>query len=303
MMKPRDFPGQFCKRITSSIGLIVVLASIAQTSAQTTYNPYDSMTSQFRNFSRPGGMNPFDSMSGNRSQSSTFQVEMDRLFGGRETSAGKSRDQDRYYNAFRKYDAEFDRLYRPNQDVDRAYNERRSSRENVYFKAFREKDPKKKAQLLRAFERGEDLAAIEDDMKPDDKSSVERRRSPASRLRDSNNPNPSDLSPSRTPRSRTGTGSGLLEFDRSSDPVRRPRNSGGLLSPSLDFDSSYDSESSRFDRPSSESLTDRSGRLSREFRPTGPARGYGSFRSRDEILKDQNKRNTGSQMTVPGLFP
>lgn len=120
---------------------------------QSSYNPYEQNSSQFRNFARPGGFNPFK-FDAQLIGTARFSRKWTSSSAAGETSGGLSRDKQRYYNAFRKYDEEFDRLYRPNVNVDQVYNERRSSRESVYFKAFREKDPRKRADLMKAFERG-----------------------------------------------------------------------------------------------------------------------------------------------------
>ncbi len=230
--------------------------SSGSASAQSAYNPYEMNSSQFRNFSRPGGSNPFDAVSGNRSQSSTYQQEMDKLFGGRETSGGLSRDRDRYYNSFRRYDEQFERIYRPNQNVDQAYNERRSSRESIYFKAFREKDPRRRAELMKKFEKGEDLAAVRDDMKPDANKAIENRRSPRSADRrgilsgESNESAPGPRESSRA--------SGLLGPSRSSATRPGSRASGLLNSSGDDLDSSRDKE---------DSLTERGRRFSEKIRP------------------------------------
>lgn len=236
--------------------------------AQSAYNPYEMNASQFRNFSRPGGSNMFESMSGDRSQSSTFQQEMDKLFGGRETSAGLSRDKQRYYNAFRKYDEEFDRLYRPNQDVDRAYNERRSSRESVYFKAFREKDPRKRAELMKSFEKREDLAAVKDDMKLDESKAAERRRT--SRPSDRSGLLGPGLDRSRSAIPGASRSSGLFAPERAAGEASAtgPRASRGILGSRDDFDDEPRSRSSSTDKK--DSLTERGRRFSEKIRPTLP---------------------------------
>jgi len=280
---------------------LICLSTANRVSGQSTYNPYEAMSSQFRNFSRPGGMNPFNTMSGNRSQSNSFQEEMDRFFGGRETTSGLSRDRDRYYNAFRKYDEEFDRLYRPNQDVDRVYNERRNSRESDYFKAFREKNPKRRAELMRSFDRGENLAAIRDDSKPEEKSSAARRSSTTKGRGDDRSLLPRN-SRSSSPAGGTRSG-GLLDSSRSSSNSTGERASSGLLDSRDSRDSKLGSSSEG--SSGTRSLTERSGRLSEEFRPSSPTRGYGPFRSREEMLKDERKNSSAGKDSslVPDFFP
>ncbi|MBI1323360.1 hypothetical protein GC170_09255 [bacterium] len=226
---------------------------------QSSYNPYEQNSSQFRNFARPGGSNPFESMSGNRSQSSTFQQEMDKLFGGRETSSGLSRDKQRYYNAFRKYDEEFDRLYRPNVNVDQAYNERRSTRESVYFKAFREKDPRKRADLMKAFERGEDMAAIRDDSKPDEAKAAESRKT--TRGTDRNGILGPNANATEEPRK-----SGVLgNRAQGTSSTKNRSSSRGLLGSRDEPGADSDNRSNSSDKESS--LTERGRRFSEKIRP------------------------------------
>jgi hypothetical protein len=285
----------------SSIALLLNLSLTDWALGQSTYNPYEAMSSQFRNYSRPGGMNPFDTMSGNRSQSNTFQQEMDKLFGGRETSSGQSRDSNRYYNAFRKYDADFDRIYRPNMEVDQIYNERRNSRESDYFRAFREKNPRRRAELMRAFERGEDVAALKDDSKPDETTAAERRKASAAKSRsDSRSPLTGGL---RSNSSGTTRSSGLLDSKRSTGMERGGRPASGLLNSREEPRSSRGGLLDDMDKP--KSLTERSGQLSEKIRPSSPSRGYGPFRSREEMLRDQNKNGANSRdpSGLQGLLP
>jgi len=238
-----------------ALSTITAWISAGSALAQTTYNPYEANSSQFRNFSRPGGSNPFDANPGNRSQSSTYQQEMDKLFGGRETTGGLSRDRDRYYNSFRRYDEEFERIYRPNQSVDQAYNERRTSRESIYFKAFREKDPRRRAELMKKFEKGEDLAAIRDDMKPDENKAAEKRK--AARATDRRGILSGESKDSSTVSRESSRTSGLLGPGRSST-ARPPSRGAGLLNSNDDADSSKDKENS---------LTERARRFSEKIRP------------------------------------
>ena len=242
--------------------------------AQSSYNPYEPFNSQYRDYARPGGMNPFDAMSTNRSQNSTYQEDMDRLLGGRETAAGKSRDTDRYYNAYRKYDEQLDRLYRPNQKVDELYNQRKSTRDSVYFKALRERDPKKRAALMKSYTRGEDLSALKDDQKVSEKSALEKRKSSS---------DPSARSKSATTKGRSAASTGR----------------SGFLGPDTDMDDALDKD---------DSLVGRSGRLSEELRPSSPPRGYGSLRSREEQKRgtsgSRSSSSSGSSLPgSPGLRP
>lgn len=261
---------RICIKATGALSILLLHQLAGQARAQSAYNPYEPFTNQYRDYSRPGGFNAFDTMSNNRSQNSTYQAEMDRLLGGRETATGKSRDSDRYYNAYRKYDEQLDRLYRPNQKVDELYNQRKNTRDSVYFKALRERDPKKRAEMLKSYSRGEDLSALRDDQKVSEKSAAEKRKSAATSPRGKS---------SATTKGRGGSSPSTT--GRSGGGSR-----GGLLGPDPDDDDPLEK---------TDSLIDRSGRLSEEFRPTAPPRGYGSLRSREE----QKRGSTGSRSAAP----
>lgn len=56
-----------------------------------------------------------------------------------------------YYRANRQFDREFQRNYRPNGTADKTYLANQQQRNDKYFKALRETDPKKRAQLLREY--------------------------------------------------------------------------------------------------------------------------------------------------------
>jgi hypothetical protein len=56
-----------------------------------------------------------------------------------------------YYRANRRYDRDFDRLYRPNRDADATYYSSQEARNTKYFEAMQEKDPQKRARLLREY--------------------------------------------------------------------------------------------------------------------------------------------------------
>lgn len=253
------------------LGMAWLLPAVSR--GQSSYNPYEPFNNQYREYSRPGGFNMFDAMSSNRSQNSTYEAEMDRLLGDRETSGGKSRDSDRYYNAFRKYDEQLGRIYRPNQDVDKLYNQRKSNRDSIYFKALREKDPKKKAALMKSYARGEDLSALKDDGRVSEKSAMEKKK---------------------TGSSRSGTSSSSSSSSRSSSSTNRRSGSsrGSLLGGSDGTDRTDDGGS----------LTERSGRLSEEIRPSNSARGYGATKSREEQKKaGSSGRSSSGGLGLPGL--
>lgn len=82
------------------------------------------------------------------------------------------------------------------------------------------------------------------------------------------------------------------------------RSSGGLLGGLNENDDDDDDlmEDSSETSSSRGSLTQRSGRLSEQFRPSDPPRGFGSFKSREELKKAQQSKSAKSDLDLPG-FP
>ena len=85
-----------------------------------------------------------------------FENYMNSLRGsGGGRSAGGSGAGVPYYQANRAYDREFGRIYRPNQETDKRFDfdESQGNVTDLYFKYLREKDPKKRAELFRDYNR------------------------------------------------------------------------------------------------------------------------------------------------------
>ncbi|CAN5623563.1 hypothetical protein BH23PLA1_BH23PLA1_01820 [soil metagenome] len=67
--------------------------------------------------------------------------------------------------ALRQYDEEFGRIYRPNTfgpggSVDEEYFKSRKQREDLYFRAMSESDPRRKAELLQQYRQASEQAAL-----------------------------------------------------------------------------------------------------------------------------------------------
>lgn len=60
-----------------------------------------------------------------------------------------------YYRANRIYDKEFKREYQPNRLADQSFEATQQNISEMYFRYLREKDPKKRAQLLREYQRAQ----------------------------------------------------------------------------------------------------------------------------------------------------
>ena len=56
-----------------------------------------------------------------------------------------------YYRANRRFDQDFKRVYRPNENADRSYYEGQRQRDDLYFDAMRRSDPRKRSQMLREY--------------------------------------------------------------------------------------------------------------------------------------------------------
>jgi hypothetical protein len=107
----------------------------------------------------PGGMFPnqarLQERAGYRS-ANRFQNYVESLDGslpesdlpnlGRRSGAGTP-----YYRANRQYDRDFGRIYQPNEVADKSFYTDQDSRNSRYFEAMRERDPRKRAQLLREY--------------------------------------------------------------------------------------------------------------------------------------------------------
>jgi len=215
---------------------------------------------------------------GNRS-ANQFRQYLDGIeesdLGDSETRRGSSRFMGGagtpYYKANRQYDKQFGRVYQPNRMADQDFDRQQKQSSDKYFKAMAEKDPKKRAQLLRdynmdslrtarrlsggrnalPFERGKErdrFAAPEESEEPGlEPAPSERlnRESPTPRSQPSRTPKASDrLTPlPGLPRTSGARGSAGLT-------PRSTFGSGRLGESTLGSPRSYSSGTSRVRRPS-----------------------------------------------------
>jgi hypothetical protein len=63
-----------------------------------------------------------------------------------------------HFQANRAYDREFDRLYQPNKRADQRFEANQASVNQLYFEYLREKDPKKRAEIFRNYNRARSRA-------------------------------------------------------------------------------------------------------------------------------------------------
>jgi hypothetical protein len=232
----------------------------------------------------PGGMFPNQARLQERAgyrYANRFQGYVDSLDGslpeadlsnlGRRGGAGTP-----YYRANRQYDRDFGRIYQPNELADKSFYTDQDSRNSRYFEAMKERDPRKRAQLLREYnmENLRSARGLSTVRNAPDRESSRAPRAPS--LLDSEPPleprapgtsggtrRPSSLVPPPAPpgAARTGTRSGL---DSRIAPAR-PR---ALTAPSLGrLGDDLDETPSRR-RPSD--ILERSDRLDRGIRPLAP---------------------------------
>jgi hypothetical protein len=119
------------------------------------YEPYVYATQPTPNSFFPGQARMMQDRAGNRA-ANRFQSFVDSLDGFepepdvapplRRGGMGTP-----YYRAYRRYDEDFQRVYRPNEAVDRAFYSEQQQRNQKYFDAINAKDPRKRAQLLREY--------------------------------------------------------------------------------------------------------------------------------------------------------
>jgi len=156
------------RRLRLAIGTGLVILSVlpvtknarAQLSADP-YKPYNSQYEQYVYPSYPGdsGVAPNQSLlqgggGGARSYQRFLEEEdeMDRAAPGSSVTSSRRAIGVPYYRAYRDYDRAYNRVYSPNKNADDKYLASRRSRDEVYSQYLAERDPKKKAQLLKEYQ-------------------------------------------------------------------------------------------------------------------------------------------------------
>jgi hypothetical protein len=82
-----------------------------------------------------------------------FQSYMNSIQGQGTARSGRGGAGTPYYRANREYDRDFGRVYQPNEKADKRFDEYREKSTDLYFKYLRQTDPRKRAQLLREYNR------------------------------------------------------------------------------------------------------------------------------------------------------
>ncbi len=155
-------------RYGRTLSLVLGLLATSSTArAQNVFNPYgNSGMPDYREFatpmysnnpSLPGQARLQGQQIGGRSRANQFESYTDSLNGrdtdldlGSRNGQGAAGAGVPYYRTYRQYDQQFKRVYKPNDsDANRKFEERMKRRNAAYIKALEEKDPGKRARLLR----------------------------------------------------------------------------------------------------------------------------------------------------------
>jgi hypothetical protein len=154
-----------------AIGLVLLAAAgLARTAqAQHTPDPYNIVGEynlgyepyMFPAYPNGAGFTPSQGiLQGRVSPANQFQNYLDRMmgFGGSSDEAlfGATRRggtfAQPYYRAHRQFDEAFDRVYTPNAGLDEKFRAEQERRTKLYLEYLKEADPKKRAQLFRAYQ-------------------------------------------------------------------------------------------------------------------------------------------------------
>lgn len=127
---------------------LVGIPSISMGQLYTT-DPYDPAGRPFRGYVYPRGGDEFAAGYAPRARGYVAPNQLDRYTDDLDMPLG-SRGS-RYDSAFRRFDEDFGRVYQPT-DKDKKYVEERERRERNLIGAMTERDPKKRASLLREAE-------------------------------------------------------------------------------------------------------------------------------------------------------
>ncbi|MDB5353371.1 MAG: hypothetical protein JWN86_4618 [Planctomycetota bacterium] len=133
--------------IASLVGLASAFATKSANAQLYSTDPYDPYGRPFRSFVYPGASDgPYGPGAG-PVRRATAPNQFDRL-GDDLVFSGGSRGG-RYDGAYRRFDEEFGRNYVPNEQADAQYIKDREKREQDMIRAMRERDPKRRADILK----------------------------------------------------------------------------------------------------------------------------------------------------------
>jgi len=122
-------------------------------------DPFRPYNSKYDAFVYPIAPGPLDYGPNLRVQSgirgaNQFEAYMNMLQGGQAGVRGAAGGPGTpYFRANRAYDREYGRIYQPNKEADASFQSNQDIVNDLYFKYLRERDPKKRAELYRDYNR------------------------------------------------------------------------------------------------------------------------------------------------------
>ncbi|AGA26595.1 hypothetical protein [Singulisphaera acidiphila] len=153
-------------RRLASAGLFVLTSMgwVGSAKAQDhTADPYKPYNQQYEQFVYPAypsgyGLTPNQNLleRGGYGGANQFQRFLDSEEGpSDELGTGRRRSGPGipYYSAYRQYDKDYGRIYQPNQESDKAFQQDQRSKHDKYIAYLKERDPRKRAELYRAYTR------------------------------------------------------------------------------------------------------------------------------------------------------
>lgn len=143
------------------LGVLLATVARAQGFGPDPFQPYNA---QYAPFVTPVAPGPFDYGYYNGPGrgirgANQFEAYLDSL----QTSAAGARAGGTgvgvpHFQANRAYDREFGRIYQPNKKADQLFEENQANVNQLYFEYLREKDPKKRAEIFRKYNRARSRA-------------------------------------------------------------------------------------------------------------------------------------------------
>jgi len=142
------------------IGLLLPWETRGQGFTADPYKPYNQQYEQFvyPTYPSSAGITPNQGILEQNSRGraygdfqSAVEADLNRDFDQDLGRRGRSGTGVPYYSAYRQYDEQFGRVYQPNKTSDELYYKDQQKRHATYLAYLREKDPKKRAELYRAY--------------------------------------------------------------------------------------------------------------------------------------------------------
>jgi hypothetical protein len=143
------------------LGVLLATAARGQGFGPDPFQPYNS---QYAPFITPVAPGPMDyGYNNGLARGIRGANQFENYLNSLQTSAAGARAGNAgvgvpHFQANRAYDREFDRLYQPNKRADQQFEANQASVNQLYFEYLREKDPKKRAEIFRNYNRARSRA-------------------------------------------------------------------------------------------------------------------------------------------------